>query len=90
MAIEYLATRTKRFNGLVLKFALRDDGEQISGLQQREQSSGLQEKSRQRELMQHTEMQPLGLQKQATDEPFETTAVAAFNMEALTVGPLLD
>ena len=61
MAVDYLATRTIRFRGRKLQFALRDDGEQTSGLQQQEQTSSLRKESRQRDLMQHTELQPLGL-----------------------------
>ena len=85
MAVDYLDTRTVRFRGRKLKFALRDDGEQ-----QKEQTSGLRDKKGQQDLMQHTEVLPLGLQQQTTEEPFTTTSVAAFSMEALTVGPLLD
>ena len=38
MAVDYLATRTIRFRGRKLQFALRDGGEQTSGLQQQEQT----------------------------------------------------
>lgn len=85
MAVDYLETRTVRFRGRKLKFALRDDGEQ-----QQEQTSGLRDKKGLQDLMQHNEVQPLGLLQQATDEPFTTTAVAAFNIAVPIVGPLLD